>query len=107
MNEKEKRARDVCAYCNFVPDCEACTHREWPSGRWYKVPRFNWKKCKHWRAYLISPIVSLFRKILCFMGRHRWYTSVNWKWRGRMERECTRCPSKQIYDHDLGWQYVG
>lgn len=67
MNKKEKEARILCAFANWVSNCKDCPHREWPEGKWHKKPVFNWKKCQTWRYYLPKykvPWIHVIRSIL-------------------------------------------
>jgi len=63
VNNKERGARRICAWCNFSVDCEECSHRDWPSGNYLISSQFNWKKCKEWTMYLDVVYRTTFQKI--------------------------------------------
>lgn len=52
MDKDEKEARILCAFANWVKECEDCPHREWLDGKWLEKPKFDWRECQEWRYYL-------------------------------------------------------
>ena len=85
MNDEEKEARELCAFCNFVIDCKDCPRREWPSGKWHKKPRWDHIKCKDWITYTNYPIGRIGR-FLCRIGLHKWYY-----FKTQELKKCMRC----------------
>ena len=63
MNKDEAWARSICSFCNWSTNCMNCAHREWPSGKYYKEPRFDWEKCREWIYYRKSPIQTNYEKL--------------------------------------------
>jgi len=109
VNEKEKEAREICAFCNFTKSCEECTHREWPTGKWYKKAQFDYSKCEAWREYLKDPITSIPRRFLCWLGAHKWIILVEIKHPLKIFRKCLYCKAtdevKKDEDRTL-WYYT-
>jgi hypothetical protein len=69
MNKDELEARNLCAKCNYVNNCEECMRID----------------CEEWRHYLDNP--NTFKgKILCFLGLHDWY-----EYRSSRLMKCKRC----------------
>jgi len=100
MTKEEKVAREVCAWCNFVAKCEDCPHREWPSGKWHKKPRWNHKKCNEWRYYLKSRRRKLIEKIRKAFKLHKWHTECTILVQPFIRRTCTICDEKQEFKNN-------
>jgi len=86
MNKAEKVARDLCAFCNFNAKCEDCPHREWPSGKWHKEPRWDYRECKQWVLMLMVHPVGRIGRFLCRIGLHKWY-----RFKKKDLKKCIRC----------------
>jgi len=104
LDKEELRARKICAWCNFVAECKDCPHREWPSGKWHKKPRWDWKKCQEWRHYLKTRRRKFIEKVRKFLKLHSWYQQVinplydDPKPRKfKIIRICTICEKKQEF----------
>jgi len=101
MDKEELRARSICADTNWVKECEDCPHREWPSGKWHKKPRWNYLECEEWKYYLRKPYEKFIRKIRRIIRLHKWFIEI--QYRGllhnpiRIIRTCTICEKKQEY----------
>lgn len=97
MNKEEIQARKVCAFCNWVKECEDCPHREWSSGKWHKKPRWDYLECQEWRYYLKKWHEKLIRRIRRFLKIHKWYTSSSIEREYKIIRKCTICEKEQEY----------
>jgi len=67
MDDKELEARKLCAWCNFSKDCEECSHRDWPSGRWLLSQQFQIENCKEWKYYISeqrTPLLIRIKRVL-------------------------------------------
>jgi len=98
LNKEEKEARKVCAFCNWVKECKDCPHREWPSVKWHKNPRWNYLECNDWKYYLRKPHEKFIRKLRKLLRLHKWFEEVEYG-PARLVRTCTICGKKQ------GWKY--
>ena len=85
MKRNEEEARKLCAYCNWASDCESCSHLGTPRNRWLKEPRFDYKKCEHWRFYIDYPGSKL-GKFLCKIGLHDYFFNKEIN-----KEKCLRC----------------
>jgi len=52
VKQIEIEAKETCAFCNWSRNCEDCSHRIWPQGKWCKKERFDWRTCNDWQYYL-------------------------------------------------------
>ena len=111
MNKGEERARSICAWCNWAKERKDCPHREWPSGKWYKKPMWDWKKCNDWKYYLRKPHEKLIRRIRRLLRWHKWFEDMEYA-PARLIRTCTICGKREEYranrDYTRGmWFRIG